>query len=84
MARAGPQRPSFCSWSLGAKMRGLPLADGWRAVLVTIRGDLDWFQKMLHLLRVNAAKPSRFCDCDSRDDSVPWSDFRDRQLCRTW
>ena len=67
----------FPPGSLAAEKAGTPLADGWRCILVCMKGDLDWFQKSLNMLRMNSNNPCCFCPCDTFDDSVPWSDFRE-------
>ena len=72
----------FPADSVAAEKAGQPLADGWRGILVCIKGDLDWFQKMLGMLRVNSTNPCGFCPCDTLDDSMPWSDFREEALWR--
>ena len=67
----------FAPDSLAATNAGRPLAEGWRAVLVSLKGDLDWFQKMLGLLRVGATSPCCFCPCTTLDNDLPWSDLRE-------
>ena len=72
----------FPAKTLAAEMAGRPLADGWRAILVCLKGDLEWFQEKLNMLRVNSTNPCCFCPCDTLDDSMPWSDFRQEALWR--
>ena len=72
----------FAAGTLAAEKAGQPLADGWRGILVCMKGDLDWFQKMMNLLSVQSTNPCCFCPCDTLDDSMPWSDFRAEALWR--
>ena len=74
---------AFPHGSAAAQMAGSPLAGGWRAILVALRGDLDWFQKMFRLVRPNSSQPCCFCPCSTLNEQLPWTDFRQQAAWRS-
>ena len=56
--------------SLAARRAGKPLAGGWRGVVVMLKGDLDWYWKVLGV-------PRDACGlCDANAPGRTWSDLR--------
>lgn len=57
-----------------------PLANGFFCVLVGVKGDLDYYAKVLRLPWYTSLKPCALCDCDSAETS--WADFRPQAAWR--
>ena len=53
---------------------GNPLANGFRAILYVLKGDLDYLQKSLGLPAHNATEPCSWCPCNI--SSLPWWEMR--------
>lgn len=60
---------------------GQPLAGGFRGVLWTIRGDLDFFANALHLEHFHSNRPCFLCKADW--EGVPWTDPRPQAAWRS-
>ena len=82
VAPAWPQRPSFSCWVAGCKNGWLPLAGGWKGLLVTIRGDLIGFRKCC-IFSGQCFYTMLLLWCDSRDGLHSLSDFRDQARWKT-
>ena len=64
--------------SLDEARAGSALADGYRAVLYVLKGDLDYIYKSLGLPNSGATEPCAWCPCNLT--TLPWWDMR---LCLT-
>ena len=59
-------------------LAGSWLANGYRGVVWSIQGDLDYFSRNLWLRHWSASRPCAFCPCNNTDgDPMCWSEFRD-------
>jgi hypothetical protein len=64
-------------WPAGseeARLAGHPLAEGFCAMPLLLKGDLDHVQKVLGLEATTGLKPCPFCDCDRQE--FCWTDCR--------
>ena len=67
----------FPPGSLGARRAGDRLAGGFKATIVAIQGDLDYFAKNLYLRHWASAHPCSFCPANtSEGDPLCWTEFR--------
>lgn len=57
-----------------------PLAGGFFGILFAIKGDLDYYAKVLRLPWYTSSRPCALCACNSSD--VPWTDFAHDALWR--
>jgi len=77
------QQPRYPAGSVEANRAGSFLADGFKAVLWALTGDLDYFHAMLGTPNYSAAGgPCMHCRC-TLTGSNTWTDFRDEALWRT-
>ena len=53
---------------------GRKLANGHYAVLLVLKGDLDYFNKSLRLPHYGSNNPCSWCRCNTSD--IPWNDWR--------
>lgn len=59
--------------TLAHKRAGQPLANGFFAVLMCVKGDLDYYGKVLKLPWYSSLSPCAFCPCNTT--TMPWNDF---------
>lgn len=77
------QQPRYPAGSVEANRAGSFLADGFKAVLWALTGDLDYFHAMLGTPNYSAAGgPCMHCRCTLTGPNT-WTDFRDEALWRT-
>ena len=63
--------------SVEGKRALTPLADGFFGAVLSVRGDLDYFGKVLRLNWYTSLRPCAICDANSTpNDSMSWSNFR--------
>ena len=77
--RADHKGVPYAPGSAAAALGGRPLAGGYYAVILQVKGDWDWFAKVLGLRSATAHKCCEWCDSDkSSGDSGMWpTDFSD-------
>ena len=63
----------FAPGTQGAMRANTYLADGHFGILVAVKGDLDYYGKVLKLPFYSSSKPCALCACNT--STVPWSDF---------
>ena len=51
-----------------------PLANGYFGCLWLIKGDLDWYGKIMRLPQYNSLSPCAFCPANTT--TMPWTDWR--------
>lgn len=71
----------FPAGSQAHRLANTPLAGGYFGALVTIKGDLDYYAKVLRLPWYTSLKPCALCAADSAE--MPWSDIRPGALWRS-
>ena len=63
------------SWQ--AELAGTDLAGGFCAILWGLKGDLEHYFSAYDMANPGSKKPCSWCKADIRDDSKPWTDFRE-------
>jgi hypothetical protein len=66
---------NFNAWPPGSTEEALgvgkkPLANGLRATIWSLKGDLDYFAKSLHLRHYNSVEPCDLCPANRRSDKA--------------
>ncbi|CAJ1430017.1 unnamed protein product, partial [Effrenium voratum] len=69
-----PSEDWYSPSSREGRRAGTFLANGYRAVLWAIIGDLDYLAAVFGFPRHNAAKPCALCNCSTSGEH-PWTDF---------
>lgn len=73
----GRKFTEFAPDSIDAMRAGSKLADGFRAVIFVVRGDLDYYSKNLRLRHHASNRPCSWCPCNSiSGDPMHWAEFR--------
>ena len=68
---------AFAPGSYWARRAGEELAGGYRATIIAIQGDLDYFAKNLYLRHWASAHPCSFCPANNVEgDPLCWTEFR--------
>ena len=71
----GPDMTPFAAHTEAGRRAGTPLADGFRACVYILKGDLEHFSSAYCLANPHSHNPCFLCRCNT--STRPWTDFRE-------